>query len=81
MDFVRAGHHGWLRSLIPSYALRVEEEAWNAYPYTKTRYSVPLVERFKLEIETHYFDDAGEREDVFKLTSEERKSRIVGLHD
>ena len=27
---------GWIRSLVPSTALSVEEEAWNAYPYTKT---------------------------------------------
>ncbi|KJH44552.1 phosphatidylinositol transfer protein [Dictyocaulus viviparus] len=28
----------WIRSVLPSSALEVHEEAWNAYPYTKTRH-------------------------------------------
>ncbi|VDL90172.1 unnamed protein product [Schistocephalus solidus] len=48
---------GWLRSIIPKTALKVEEEAWNAYPYTKTRYRVPFMEKFTLELETKYLDD------------------------
>uniref|UniRef100_A0A8C6PYN1 Phosphatidylinositol transfer protein membrane associated 2 n=1 Tax=Nothobranchius furzeri TaxID=105023 RepID=A0A8C6PYN1_NOTFU len=28
----------WFRSILPKAALRVEEESWNAYPYTRTRY-------------------------------------------
>ena len=27
---------GWIKALVPK-SLIVEEEAWNAYPYTKTR--------------------------------------------
>lgn len=27
----------WFRSILPKAALRVEEESWNAYPYTRTR--------------------------------------------
>ncbi|KAM3175254.1 hypothetical protein ACTXT7_008874 [Hymenolepis weldensis] len=69
---------GWLRSIIPDTALRVEEEAWNAYPYTKTRYRVPFMEKFSLEIESMYLDDAGEQENVFNLSPEDLKVRIVG---
>ena len=36
---------GWFKSLLPKSALTVEEEAWNAYPYTKTRYKCPFVEK------------------------------------
>lgn len=36
---------GWFKSLLPSSALTVEEEAWNAYPYTKTRFKCPFVEK------------------------------------
>ena len=69
---------GWLRSIIPETALRVEEEAWNAYPYTKTRYRVPFVEKFSLEIETMYLDDAGDSENVFNMSPEDLSTRIVG---
>uniref|UniRef100_A0A3Q3XF91 Phosphatidylinositol transfer protein N-terminal domain-containing protein n=1 Tax=Mola mola TaxID=94237 RepID=A0A3Q3XF91_MOLML len=27
----------WFRAILPKAALRVEEESWNAYPYTRTR--------------------------------------------
>lgn len=33
---------GWFRSILPKAALRVVEESWNAYPYTRTR-CVPTV--------------------------------------
>lgn len=56
----------------------MEEEAWNAYPYTKTRYRVPFMEKFSLEIETRYLDDAGESENVFDMSSAELNTRIVG---
>ncbi|CAH1397917.1 unnamed protein product [Nezara viridula] len=72
---------GWLKSLLPKSALSVEEEAWNAYPYTKTRYTCPFVEKFLLEIETYYFDDNGHQENVFKLSGGDLRSRIVDLID
>lgn len=56
----------------------VEEEAWNAYPYTKTRYTCPFVEKFYLEIETYYFADNGHQENVFQLTGSDLRNRIVG---
>lgn len=56
----------------------MEEEAWNAYPYTKTRYTCPFVEKFSLEIETYYFADNGHQENVFKLTGSDLRNRIIG---
>lgn len=72
---------GWFKALLPKSALTVEEEAWNAYPYTKTRYTCPFVERFYLEIETKYYDDAGEQENVFDLTGSELRNRQVDMID
>ncbi|XP_022651085.1 protein retinal degeneration B-like isoform X2 [Varroa destructor] len=72
---------GWLKSLVPKSALTVEEEAWNAYPYTKTRYTCPFVDRFSLEIETKYFDDAGDKENVFELSGNEIRNRQIDLID
>lgn len=56
----------------------MEEEAWNAYPYTKTRYTCPFVEKFSLEIETKYFPDNGDQSNVFELSGSELRNRIVG---
>ncbi|XP_050346960.1 protein retinal degeneration B [Nymphalis io] len=72
---------GWFKSLLPKSALTVSEEAWNAYPYTKTRYTCPFVEKFSLEIETYYFSDNGHQENVFKLTGSDLKNRIVDVID
>uniref|UniRef100_A0A915ICV0 DDHD domain-containing protein n=1 Tax=Romanomermis culicivorax TaxID=13658 RepID=A0A915ICV0_ROMCU len=71
----------WFRSILPKSALRVEEEAWNAYPYTKTRYTCPFVERFLLEVETVYHNDAGDQDNVFGLKDAELKDRIVDIID
>jgi len=68
----------WFKSLLPKSALTVEEEAWNAYPYTRTRYTCPFVQRFSLEIETYYCDDVGQQENVFKLTGSDLRNRGVG---
>ncbi|XP_047497337.1 protein retinal degeneration B-like isoform X10 [Penaeus chinensis] len=72
---------GWLKSLIPKSALSVEEEAWNAYPYTKTRFTCPFVEKFSIEVETYYHNDGGHQENVFKLSKSEMKQREVDLID
>ncbi|CAH8498424.1 unnamed protein product [Schistosoma turkestanicum] len=71
----------WLRNILPSSALRVEEEAWNAYPYTRTIYKVPFVEKLVLDVETYFFDDAGEQDDVFNLSPDEKKARIIDFID
>lgn len=69
---------GWIKSLLPKSALTTEEEAWNAYPYTKTRYTCPFVEKFSIEIETYYFPDDGHQDNVFKLSGSDLRNRTVG---
>ncbi|GLV44995.1 retinal degeneration B [Carabus blaptoides fortunei] len=71
----------WFKGLLPKSALTVEEEAWNAYPYTKTRYTCPFVEKFSLEIETYYYADNGHQENVFQLTGSDLRNRVVDLID
>nr|CAB3264903.1 membrane-associated phosphatidylinositol transfer protein 3 [Phallusia mammillata] len=68
---------GWLAAILPKDALIVEEEAWNAYPYTRTRYTCPFVEKFSIDIETRYYDDAGHQNNVFNLSPTELRSRVV----
>lgn len=72
---------GWFKSLLPKSALMVNEEAWNSYPYTKTRFSCPFVEKFSVEIETYYFPDNGHQENVFKLSGSDLRNRIVDVID
>ncbi|XP_028851442.1 membrane-associated phosphatidylinositol transfer protein 2-like isoform X4 [Denticeps clupeoides] len=67
----------WFRSILPKAALRVEEESWNAYPYTRTRYTCPFVEKFSIDIETFYKSDTGTQADVFNLSPAERRQRTL----
>ncbi|XP_065663446.1 membrane-associated phosphatidylinositol transfer protein 2 isoform X2 [Hydra vulgaris] len=77
------GNHlpGWLKSLLPKTALQVEEEAWNAYPYTKTRHTCPFVEKFSIDIETRYLADYGQTENVFNLSGSQRKEVEIDFVD
>ncbi|XP_051828649.1 membrane-associated phosphatidylinositol transfer protein 2 isoform X5 [Antechinus flavipes] len=67
----------WFRSILPKAALRVEEESWNAYPYTRTRYTCPFVEKFSIDIETFYKPDAGDSANVFNLSPVEKRQTTL----
>lgn len=67
----------WFCAILPQAALRVEEESWNAYPYTRTRYTCPFVEKFSIDIETYYKPDTGDQGDVFNLSCAEKRLRTV----
>ncbi|XP_060641492.2 membrane-associated phosphatidylinositol transfer protein 2 isoform X5 [Anolis sagrei] len=71
----------WFRSILPKAALRVEEESWNAYPYTRTRYTCPFVEKFSIDIETYYLPDSGEQANVFNLSSAEKRQTVIDFID
>ncbi|XP_075424426.1 membrane-associated phosphatidylinositol transfer protein 2 isoform X9 [Ascaphus truei] len=67
----------WFRSILPKAALRVEEESWNAYPYTRTRYTCPFVEKFSIDIETFYKTDSGDLSNVFNLSPAEKRQTTL----
>ncbi|KAM5199487.1 membrane-associated phosphatidylinositol transfer protein 2 isoform 2-T5 [Hipposideros larvatus] len=71
----------WFRSILPKAALRVVEESWNAYPYTRTRFTCPFVEKFSIDIETFYKTDAGENPNVFSLSPVERNQLTIDFID
>lgn len=77
------GRHlpGWVRSIAPKTALEVHEEAWNAYPYTKTIFRVPFMEKFSLEVETIFEQDGGVQENIFKLNGAELRQRELDVID
>lgn len=70
---------GWLAAIAPANALKVEEKAWNAFPYCKTEYSNPMLgERFAYSVESRHFDDdKGKQENVHNLDSKVLKQRQV----
>ncbi|XP_041505082.1 membrane-associated phosphatidylinositol transfer protein 2 isoform X3 [Microtus oregoni] len=72
---------GWFRAILPKAALRVVEESWNAYPYTRTRFTCPFVEKFSIDIETFYKTDTGENNDVFSLSPVEKNQLITDIID
>ncbi|XP_045390891.1 membrane-associated phosphatidylinositol transfer protein 2 isoform X3 [Lemur catta] len=72
---------GWFRSILPKAALRVVEESWNAYPYTRTRFTCPFVEKFSIDIETFYKTDAGENPNVFTLSPVEKNQLTIDFID
>ena len=61
---------GWLRALAPKTALEVHEASWNAYPYTKTKFSVPFVEKFQIDLETLFLPNSGHQVGVASVTSD-----------
>jgi len=70
---------GWIAALAPAEALKLEEEAWNAFPNCKTQLALPVMgDRFTFRIESKHFDnDRGERENVFELPDGDLKSLEV----
>ncbi|CAL8139967.1 unnamed protein product [Orchesella dallaii] len=71
--------HTWLSSFLPKAAQTIEEEQWNAYPYTKIMYTCPFLRRFSIEIETRYCADKGEQENVFGLTGSDLRNRVIDI--
>jgi len=74
---------GWVKAFMPGNALKLEEKAWNAYPYCKTVLSSPWMgEKFTFIIESrHYDNDDGSQENVHKLEGDQLKNREVDVID
>jgi len=73
---------GWVKAFIPGTALKLEEKAWNAYPYCKTVLRSPFMgDNFTFIIETRHADDDGKQENVHNLTPEQLKKREVDFID
>ncbi|EFA85246.1 phosphatidylinositol transfer protein 1 [Heterostelium album PN500] len=73
---------GWIRALIPSSALKLEEKAWNAYPYCKTVLKSPFLgEKFTFIIESRHAQDNGTQENIHNLPEKDLKNREVEFVD
>ncbi|XP_063677460.1 membrane-associated phosphatidylinositol transfer protein 2-like isoform X2 [Bolinopsis microptera] len=77
-----AGHvPQYIKNVIPKSARSLHEEAWNAYPYARTKFSCEFVPRFVLDIESRYVADCGTQENIFNLSPEELAQREVVFLD
>lgn len=54
----------WVRAFVPRI-FYVTEKAWNFYPFTITEYSVSLLPKFSIRIETRFENNNGENNNVF----------------
>jgi len=67
---------GWIRAIIPSSALKLEERAWNAYPYCKTVITSPFLgEKFTFTIESRHAADDGTQPNPHGLDEKQLKAR------
>lgn len=64
-----------------SDSLTVKECSWNAYPYTKTVFTTPALDKFNIDIETKFLPDPGISENVFDLSPDERENIQVDVLD
>jgi len=67
--------------LFPKSALLFEEESWNSYPYTRTKFHHRMFKSFNIDIESKYLADLGDTENTFNLTKSELACRIVDYID
>ena len=63
--------------LFPKSALLFEEESWNSYPYTRTKYRHKLFKSFSIDIESKYLPDYGQSENAFNISKKDQSVRIV----
>jgi hypothetical protein len=74
---------GWVKVIAPSSALKLDEESWDAFPYSKTTITNRFFgERFSMTIESRHFDmDKGEQENALELPEDVLKKRVIHKMD
>jgi len=72
----------FLRMLLPAAALHLQEESWNAFPYTKTLITNPgyMKDDFLITIESLHSEDSSTRKNALDLSQKTLKSvEVVNL--
>jgi hypothetical protein len=73
---------GWIKAFIPGSALKLEEKAWNAYPYCKTVLKNGWMgDSFTFIIESRHYNDDGKQENVHNLPPDQLRKREVDFID
>ena len=78
---IQAGLKTATKLLFPKSALLFEEESWNCYPYTRTKYRHKFFTSFNIDIESKYLPDYGNSENVFDISKKELSSRSIDYID
>eukprot|EP00917_Polyrhabdina_sp_WS-2016_P007212 GHVP01016133.1.p1 GENE.GHVP01016133.1~~GHVP01016133.1.p1 ORF type:complete len:247 (+),score=67.52 GHVP01016133.1:49-789(+) len=69
---------GFVKVLLPAFALQIQEKAWNSYPICKTIQTNDFLgRRYKLEITTVHINDEGNEENIHKLNEKCLKKKII----
>lgn len=71
----------WMKKLLPDSAAKLKEEAWNAYPYSKNKFTNPLLDKLNLEIESRYIGGPPTLSNVFNLNIKEESLRSIVVID
>lgn len=71
----------WMKKLLPASAAKLREEAWNAYPYSKNKFTNPIIDKLNLEIESRYIDGPPNLANVFNLNIKEESLRSIVMID
>lgn len=71
----------WFKRILPDSAAKLHEEAWNAYPYSRNRFTNPMLDKLSIEIESRYIDGPPVLENVFNLSKHELMTRSVVVVD
>ena len=74
---------GWVRAIVPSGALELQEEAWNAYPYCKTVLTNPgyMKQGFQIKLESYHYPDRGQSDNIHELSPAQLSKREVIVMD
>lgn len=71
----------WLGRILPQSISTIKEEAWNAYPYSRNKIYTPFMDRFSIDIESKYLVGGTTQDNVFDLTEEQLRDRVVDVID
>jgi len=78
--FMQHKVNSFVRSFAPKGSLEFEEEAWNAFPYSRTiiKNETYMKDNFELRIESlHVADDKGDQHNVHQLDEDSLRKRQV----
>lgn len=73
---------GWIRAIAPKSMLKLQEDAWNAYPFCKTVLTCEyFAKKLSILVQTMHVPDRGALENVHSLSEEMLAMREVDFID
>lgn len=73
---------GWIRTIAPKSMLKLQEDAWNAYPFCKTELTCEyFAKKLRILVQTMHCPDRGTQDNVHNLSGDTLKHREVDYID